>query len=117
MSTPLTTLYRESAQAQDFCEEGVCEIDDNAPVSLSDGGAYVQAWVYVDNDDLDISTSTLVCAFMDNEQTSFTAIDGRPLSQVCLELGATLLPGNVWRFEDGSSIVDLNDHWEDRPCP
>lgn len=34
--------------------EGECEIDDDAKVSISsDGGAYVQAWVWVDDDDLE----------------------------------------------------------------
>ena len=34
-------------------EDGVCEIDDNAKVSVSeDGGAYVQAWVWVYETDI-----------------------------------------------------------------
>lgn len=35
-------------------EEGECEIDDKAVVSVSDeGGAYVQAWVWVDDSQLE----------------------------------------------------------------
>lgn len=32
-------------------EEGTLEVDDNAQVSPGDGGAYVQAWVWVPLDD------------------------------------------------------------------
>jgi hypothetical protein len=36
-------------------EDGQCEIDGDATVSLSsDGGAYVQAWVWVDQEDMEI---------------------------------------------------------------
>jgi superfamily II RNA helicase len=43
--------YRRRAQ-QD-AREGECEVDDNALVSKGDDdGAYVQAWVWVANDDL-----------------------------------------------------------------
>jgi hypothetical protein len=39
--------YVEAAQEK-YEDEGTCEIDDNATVSISeDGGAYVQAWVWV----------------------------------------------------------------------
>lgn len=41
---------RELAKSQ-YHREGECEVDDNAQVSLCEGGdpgAYVQAWVYVD---------------------------------------------------------------------
>lgn len=42
--------YRKRA-VTDYHEAGTIEIDDGAPVSLSDGGAYVQAWVWVDDED------------------------------------------------------------------
>lgn len=34
-------------------EEGAIEIDDNAKISPSDGGWYVQAWVYVSTEDME----------------------------------------------------------------
>jgi hypothetical protein len=44
----LDKLYIEAARDQ-YGEEGACEIDDNAVVSHgSDPGAYVQAWVWVE---------------------------------------------------------------------
>lgn len=46
--------YREAARTK-WEEEGECEIDDLAVVSVSeDGGAYVQAWVWVSNEDAGI---------------------------------------------------------------
>jgi len=44
--------YVEAAQRQHH-EEGTCEIDDNAKVSWSPegGGAYVQSWVWVYDED------------------------------------------------------------------
>ena len=42
--------FREAAKAQ-YEDEGSIEIDDNAAVSRgSDNGAYVQAWVWVEDD-------------------------------------------------------------------
>lgn len=46
--------YRRQAQTQYGCDE--IEIDDNAKVSIGEepeevGGAFVQAWVWVDKDD------------------------------------------------------------------
>lgn len=44
--------YRQTAQ-QSHGREGACKIDDNATVKLSEnGGAYVQAWVWVDDNEL-----------------------------------------------------------------
>lgn len=44
--------YRNAARRK-YHDEGTCEIDDNAVVSVSDDeGAYVQAWVWVYNDDV-----------------------------------------------------------------
>ena len=43
--------YREAAHRL-HTEEGVCEVDDNAKISRGDDpGAYVQAWVWVENAD------------------------------------------------------------------
>lgn len=43
--------YREAAVSAHGAE-GECEIDDNAPVSKGDyPGAYVQAWVWVSDED------------------------------------------------------------------
>jgi len=45
--TKLENFYREKAKKERE-KEGDLEIDENAIVSLSeDGGAYVQAWVWV----------------------------------------------------------------------
>jgi hypothetical protein len=38
------------ARELDFVSEGVCEIDCNAAISESDGGAYVMAWVWVEKE-------------------------------------------------------------------
>lgn len=39
--------YRHMAKEQ-YHSDGEIEIDDDADVSISIGGAYVQAWVWVD---------------------------------------------------------------------
>lgn len=45
-------MYRLTAQIL-HNEEGSLEIDDNAAVSIGgDSGAYVQAWVWVSDDDV-----------------------------------------------------------------
>lgn len=45
------TEYRTAARKLYQCE-GAIEIDDTAPISRGgDGGAYVQAWVWVRDDD------------------------------------------------------------------
>lgn len=52
MSTPSPSQYRAAAY-REFHDEGVCEVDDNAKINRPEGGddgAYVQAWVWVDND-------------------------------------------------------------------
>jgi hypothetical protein len=47
--TPLDRLYVAKAQ-DDHQDEGVLEVDENAVVSYgADAGAYVQAWVWVEN--------------------------------------------------------------------
>ena len=54
--TELRALYRAKAQAC-FHKEGQLEIDPGALVSLGeDYGAYVQAWVWVSNEDFDAAT-------------------------------------------------------------
>ncbi len=45
-------LYRKKAD-DIYSEEGRIEIDDDATISESDYGAYVQAWVWVGNEDLE----------------------------------------------------------------
>lgn len=48
--------YRKAA-TKNHHVAGECEIDDGAVVSISaDHGAYVQAWVWVDNDDIPPTT-------------------------------------------------------------
>ena len=42
--------YRQRAKAL-YEDEGTLEIDDNAVVSKSDGGVYVQAWVWIDDEE------------------------------------------------------------------
>jgi len=44
------TAFVQAAQKLHH-EDGVLEIDDDAEVSTSDSGAYVRAWVWVDNED------------------------------------------------------------------
>jgi len=45
---PSQANIREMAR-REYQHEGTCEIDDNATISYStDGGAYVQAWLWVD---------------------------------------------------------------------
>ena len=51
-NSPATEAYRSKAR-EIYQVEGECEIDDAAEVSISDsGGAYVQAWVWVSDEDL-----------------------------------------------------------------
>jgi hypothetical protein len=43
--------YRERAKEL-YCEDGEIEVDDNAPISRGDdSGAYVEAWVWVPDDE------------------------------------------------------------------
>lgn len=48
--------YRMQAKQQ-FHNEGLVEIDENAPVSQADGnsekGAYVQAWIWISDPEVD----------------------------------------------------------------
>ena len=47
--------YREAAD-NEYGHDGECEIDDGAPVSRgNDPGAYVQAWVWVSNQEAGIA--------------------------------------------------------------
>ena len=49
---PIAEAYRDYA-SEHLTEDGAVEIDDNALVSLGDDpGAYIMAWVWVDNADL-----------------------------------------------------------------
>ena len=43
--------YRTAARAT-HQRDGEVEIDDSAPVSIGDGGAYVNAWVWVGHDEV-----------------------------------------------------------------
>lgn len=46
------------AAKEEYQEEGTVEVDDGAVVSYSsDGGAYVQAWVWVTNDEAGVAAS------------------------------------------------------------
>jgi len=45
-NTPAANRYRALAKEK-WAEDGECEIDDTAVVSISKSGAYVQAWVWV----------------------------------------------------------------------
>jgi hypothetical protein len=48
--------YRAAAR-RDHHKDGECEVDENALISKGeDGGAYVQAWVWVDDSDCDENT-------------------------------------------------------------
>jgi hypothetical protein len=51
ISQRLQERYREAAK-ETYHRQGEIEIDDNAIVSDSDDGAYVQAWVWVDVEQL-----------------------------------------------------------------
>ena len=49
--------YREAAQ-REWTRDGELEIDDGAPVSMGDDpGAYVQAWVWISNDQAGVEDS------------------------------------------------------------
>lgn len=53
MNNPTFSQYRAAAQ-RIYNDEGTCEIDDNAKISKGDDdGAYVQAWVWIRDDDCD----------------------------------------------------------------
>lgn len=51
ISQRMQERYRKAAK-ETYHRQGEIEIDDNAIVSHSDEGAYVQAWVWISNDDL-----------------------------------------------------------------
>lgn len=48
---PKANQYRNEAKTK-WESEGECEIDNDATVSVSENGAYVQAWVWVSNENL-----------------------------------------------------------------
>jgi phosphopantetheinyl transferase (holo-ACP synthase) len=50
-STALESMYRKVAK-EIYASGGEIEIDSNAKVSISNEGAYVQAWVFVRVDDI-----------------------------------------------------------------
>lgn len=46
--------YRLAAQSKHLYQEGDIEVDSNAKVSISpDGGAYVQAWTWIDEEEVE----------------------------------------------------------------
>lgn len=50
---PELDVYRDAADKLSFVREGECEVDSNALVSKGeDAGAYVMAWVWVDDEDI-----------------------------------------------------------------
>lgn len=50
MSAMTDEWYVEQAQKYRHCSEGELEVDDTARVSgCGDGGAYVEAWIWVDD--------------------------------------------------------------------
>ncbi|MCA2972147.1 MAG: hypothetical protein INH43_26825 [Acidobacteriaceae bacterium] len=51
---PFEQAVRKKAHEM-YHDEGTLEIDDNAIVSQSEGGCYVAAWVWVADDDGDVS--------------------------------------------------------------
>lgn len=55
--TPVQVAYRNAAMGR-LHDEGTLEVDDDALVNLSeDGGAYVQAWVWIDADEVNACPS------------------------------------------------------------
>jgi hypothetical protein len=50
MARPTNEEYRAAA-IQRYAEEGTVEIDENAKISRAEDGAYVQAWVWVHDDE------------------------------------------------------------------
>jgi hypothetical protein len=47
----LTARYRNYAR-EHVHDEGELEVDDDAAVNLSEGGAYIQAWVWIGEEEL-----------------------------------------------------------------
>ena len=45
--SPDSDAYREQAKEMLKHEEGSLEVDDGAPVSIGEDGAYIQCWVFV----------------------------------------------------------------------
>jgi len=50
--TPETDAYREIAMEMLRHEEGYCEVDNQATVSVGNEGAYVQCWIFIDKDEI-----------------------------------------------------------------
>lgn len=48
---PIDEIYIQKAQ-DNYHDEGILEVDDNAVVSMGDEGAYVQAWIWVSDTDI-----------------------------------------------------------------
>lgn len=53
MSTSKTDSEYVGAAKMMYGDEGSIEVDDDAPVSRCEKGAYVQAWVFVYDSDVD----------------------------------------------------------------
>lgn len=62
----LNRLYLRRANEM-YTDEGRVEIDDTATVSISENGAYVQAWVWVANCDFETTTRSAFGFEMDDE--------------------------------------------------
>lgn len=48
---PIDKTYIQKAQ-DNYHDEGILEVDDNAAVSMAEGGAYVEAWIWVNDTDI-----------------------------------------------------------------
>lgn len=58
---PSHAIYRAAAEKK-WSQDGECEVDEGATVSPSDdAGAYIQAWVWVSDEDAGIKTKCRTC--------------------------------------------------------
>lgn len=68
--------YFLEAAREEHGEEGLCEIDSDAVVSDSDDGAYVEAWVWVYNDQVGEVCSNADCMAFADADDAFCAACG-----------------------------------------
>lgn len=75
--------YRDAAQDRFLGDEGDIEVDDEAIVSVGgDNGAYVQAWVWVSDEDAGM---VKMCHGCDKETNDLKEVEGEMLCEECVQ--------------------------------
>lgn len=104
-SDPFEQAYLQTAKNQ-LGRDGECEFDDNAAVSVSENGAYVQGWIWVDDAQVEtpmaIVESNGTTWYFDNFEEFMTAVGGAPPNSF-------ILLGTPEHLEKSGGV---NDAWE-----